>query len=180
MLGGLGGYTFKEGAPGFMKAPEGTDLSAVKADNFLTKAIKTVAPESTFVGSKMFNLMNNPIGLAATLGITAEAFAAMSPEEKEEAIRKYAFGTTDKFNPLIDFSAQKARPMNKGGATSFPRRDGGIMPSEGSGTKDDVPAMLTAGEFVLTRDAVKGLGNGNLNSGIQKAYTMMNKLERMA
>tara|TARA_X000001382_G_scaffold122916_1_gene106244 strand:+ start:663 stop:1658 length:996 start_codon:yes stop_codon:yes gene_type:complete len=180
LLGGLGGYTFKEGAPGFMKAPEGTDLSAVKADNFLTKAIKTVAPESTFVGSKMFNLMNNPIGLAATLGITAEAFAAMSPEEKEEAIRKYAFGTTDKFNPLIDFSAQKARPMNKGGATSFPRRDGGIMPSEGSGTKDDVPAMLTAGEFVLTRDAVKGLGNGNLNSGIQKAYTMMNKLERMA
>ena len=180
LLGGLGGYTFKEGAPGFMKAPEGTDLSAVKADNFLTKAIKTVAPENTFIGSKMFNLMNNPIGLAATLGITAEAFAAMSPEEKEETIRKYAFGTTDKFNPLIDFSAQKARPMNKGGATSFPRRDGGIMPSEGSGTKDDVPAMLTAGEFVLTRDAVKGLGNGNLNSGIQKAYTMMDKLERMA
>ena len=180
LLGGLGGYTFKEGAPGFMKAPEGTDLSAVKADNFLTKAIKTVAPENTFVGSKMFNLMNNPIGLAATLGITAEAFAAMSPEEKEEAIRKYAFGTTDKFNPLIDFSAQRVRPMNKGGTTSFPRRDGGIMPSEGSGTKDDVPAMLTAGEFVLTRDAVKGLGDGNLNSGIQKAYTMMDKLERMA
>jgi hypothetical protein len=149
-------------------------------DNFLTKAIKTIAPESGFFGSKVFDLMNNPLGLAATLGITAEAFAAMSPEEKEEAIRKYAFGTTDKFNPLIDFSAQKARPMNKGGATSFPRRDGGIMPSEGSGTKDDVPAMLTAGEFVLTRDAVKGLGDGNLNSGIQKAYTMMDKLERMA
>ena len=180
LLGGLGGYTFREGAPGFMKAPEGTDLSAVKADNFLTKAIKTIAPKSDFIGSKLFNLMDNPLGLAATLGITAEAFAAMSPEEKEEAIRKYAFGTTDKFNPLIDFSAQKARPMNKGGATSFPRRDGGIMPSEGSGTKDDVPAMLTAGEFVLTRDAVKGLGDGNLNSGIQKAYTMMDKLERMA
>jgi hypothetical protein len=182
LLGGLGGYTFREGAPGFMKAPEGTDLSAVKADNFLTKAIKTVAPESSFLGSKMFNLMNNPIGLAATLGITAEAFAAMSPEEKEEAIRKYAFGTTDKFNPLIDFSPKPPvyKPMNTGGATSFPRRDGGIMPSEGSGTKDDVPAMLTAGEFVLTRDAVKGLGNGNLNTGIQKAYTMMDKLERMA
>lgn len=181
LLGGLGGYTFKDGKPGFMTNPDSTaDLSKVKADNFLTKAIKTVAPENTFIGSKMFNLMNNPIGLAATLGITAEAFAAMSPEEKEETIRKYAFGTTDKFNPLIDFSAQKARPMNKGGATSFPRRDGGIMPSEGSGTKDDVPAMLTAGEFVLTRDAVKGLGDGNLNSGIQKAYTMMDKLERMA
>ena len=183
LLGGLGGYTFKDGKPGFMTNPDSTaDLSKVKADNFLTKAIKTVAPESTFLGSKMFDLMNNPLGLAATLGITAEAFAAMSPEEKEEAIRKYAFGTTDKFNPLIDFSPKPPvyKPMNTGGATSFPRRNGGIMPSEGSGTKDDVPAMLTAGEFVLTRDAVKGLGDGNLNSGIQKAYTMMDKLERMA
>ncbi len=70
--------------------------------------------------------------------------------------------------------------LNEGGATYFPRRDGGIMPSEGSGTKDDVPAMLTAGEFVMTRDAVKGAGNGNLNQGIQKMYGMMDKLEDRA
>ena len=70
--------------------------------------------------------------------------------------------------------------LNKGGPTYFPRRDGGIMPSEGSGTKDDVPAMLTAGEFVMTRDAVKGAGNGNVNRGIQKMYGMMDKLEDMA
>jgi hypothetical protein len=66
---------------------------------------------------------------------------------------------------------------NKGGPAYFPRRDGGIMPSEGSGTKDDVPAMLTAGEFVMTRDAVKGAGNGNLNRGIQTMYSMMDNLE---
>ena len=59
----------------------------------------------------------------------------------------------------------------------FPRRNGGIMPSEGSGRKDDVPAMLMAGEFVLTKDAVKGLGNGNSQQGIQKAYSLMNQLE---
>ena len=59
----------------------------------------------------------------------------------------------------------------------FPRRNGGIMPSEGSGQKDDVPAMLMAGEFVLTKDAVKGLGNGNSQQGIQKAYSLMNQLE---
>ena len=70
--------------------------------------------------------------------------------------------------------------MEEGGATYFPRRNGGIMPSEGSGTKDDVPAMLTAGEFVLTRPAIKGLGDGNLDTGIQRAYSMMDKLERMA
>ena len=54
------------------------------------------------------------------------------------------------------------------------------MPYEGGGRVDDVPAMLTAGEFVLTKDAVKGLGNGNQELGIQKAYNMMNNLEGMA
>jgi hypothetical protein len=39
----------------------------------------------------------------------------------------------------------------------FPRRNGGIDPSEGSGRKDDVPAMLMAGEFVLTKDASQGI-----------------------
>jgi hypothetical protein len=62
----------------------------------------------------------------------------------------------------------------------FPRRDGAIMPYEGGGRVDDVPAMLTAGEFVLTKDAVKGLGNGNQSLGIQRAYDMMGDLEGMA
>lgn len=70
--------------------------------------------------------------------------------------------------------------LNNGGTAYYPRRNGGIMPSEGSGTKDDVPAMLTAGEFVMTRDAVKGAGNGNLKSGINQMYGMMNNLERKA
>ena len=55
-----------------------------------------------------------------------------------------------------------------------------VLPSEGSGQKDDVPAMLMAGEFVLTKDAVKGLGDGDSNRGIEKAYSMMNNLEDRA
>jgi len=69
---------------------------------------------------------------------------------------------------------------NMGGEMSFPRRNGGIDPSEGSGRKDDVPAMLMAGEFVLTKDAVKGLGDGNQRKGIQRAYDMMDNLEARA
>ena len=67
-----------------------------------------------------------------------------------------------------------------GGSTYFPRRNGGIDPAEGSGKKDDVPAMLMAGEFVMTRDAVKGMGDGNLRKGIDRMYGMMDNLERMA
>ena len=72
------------------------------------------------------------------------------------------------------------RNFKDGGSTYFPRRNGGIDPAEGSGTKDDVPAMLMAGEFVMTRDAVKGMGDGNLRKGINRMYGMMDNLERMA
>lgn len=176
LMGGLGGLTFSsnKGLPS-LTAAQADVTKAITPDNFLTKGITTVFPKSEFLKSKLFSLMNNPIGLAATLGISAEVLAAMTPEEKKEAIKRYAFGTTDKYSGLIPFKS-----MEEGGATYFPRRNGGIMPSEGSGTKDDVPAMLTAGEFVLTRPAIKGLGDGNLDTGIQRAYSMMDKLERMA
>ena len=59
----------------------------------------------------------------------------------------------------------------------FPRRTGGIGPGEGSGTKDDVPAMLMDGEFVMTRDAVKAAGGGNINKGIDNMYGLMRNLE---
>ena len=68
----------------------------------------------------------------------------------------------------------------KEGGKAFPRRTGGIGPGEGSGTKDDVPALLMDGEFVMTRDAVKGAGNGSLKKGIAKMYDVMGDLENRA
>ena len=65
---------------------------------------------------------------------------------------------------------------NEGGGV-FPRRVGGIMPNEGTPGKDSVRAMLMPGEFVMTTDAVKGLGNGNNDQGIQNMYQMMRGLE---
>ena len=59
----------------------------------------------------------------------------------------------------------------------FPRRTGGIGPGEGSGTKDDVPAMLMDGEFVMTRDAVRAAGGGSIDKGIDNMYSLMRNLE---
>ena len=64
------------------------------------------------------------------------------------------------------------------GGEIFPRRTGGIMPDEGIPGKDSVRAMLMPGEFVMTTDAVKGMGNGNLQKGIQDMYGVMANLER--
>ena len=67
-------------------------------------------------------------------------------------------------------------PVAEGGEI-FPRRVGGIMPNEGTPGKDSVKAMLMPGEFVMTTNAVKGLGDGDNNKGISRMYDMMRGLE---
>jgi hypothetical protein len=64
------------------------------------------------------------------------------------------------------------------GGQIFPRRVGGIMPDEGIPNKDSVRAMLMPGEFVMTTDAVKGLGGGDMNKGINNMYGVMRNLEQ--
>jgi len=63
------------------------------------------------------------------------------------------------------------------GGEMFPRKTGAI---NGPGTEksDDVPAMLSDGEFVMTSRAVRGLGNGSREQGVKKMYDMMKNFER--
>ncbi len=65
----------------------------------------------------------------------------------------------------------------KDGGGIFPRRNGGIMPDEGVPDQDSVRALLMPGEFVMTKTAVRGLGNGDLNRGIKNMYSVMRDLE---
>ena len=55
------------------------------------------------------------------------------------------------------------RYTHGGRTTSFPRRQGYIDDRLGSGYEDDVPAMLTAGEYVIRRSSVQKYGEGFLN-----------------
>jgi hypothetical protein len=132
-------------------------------------------------------LLNTKAGESIASGLAAQLMDSLFSEEEDPD----PYGNMARFNrgageAPVTLRRRAPRQQtdllyaNQGGVASYPRRNGGIMPSEGSGTKDDVPAMLTAGEFVMTRDAVKGAGNGNLQSGINKMYGMMNNLERKA
>ena len=58
----------------------------------------------------------------------------------------------------------------------FPRRSGRIA-GPGTERSDDVPAMLSDGEFVMTAKAVRGAGNGSRNDGMRKMYQMMRTFE---
>ena len=57
---------------------------------------------------------------------------------------------------------------------------GDIKDPMGSGDKDTVPALLADGEFVMTKQAVKGIGDGDHSKGISNLYAMMNKNEKKA
>jgi len=56
-------------------------------------------------------------------------------------------------------------------------RGGGFIPMGEKPQADDVPAMLSKDEFVMTRDAVKNMGDGDTNVGAQRMYDLMNNLE---
>ena len=59
---------------------------------------------------------------------------------------------------------------------SFPRRTGYIA-GPGTETSDDIPAMLSDGEFVMNAKAVRGAGNGSREEGVRNMYQMMRAFE---
>ena len=119
----------------------------------------------------------------------------LNPETGEyEEVESMVSSFNKNTRPFEDIYATTPMPNNMGRAPSgpfarpyvqaaaeggpiFPRRNGGIAPTEGVAGQDSVRAMLMPGEFVMTTDAVRGLGNGNLNSGIQNMYSVMRNLE---
>jgi hypothetical protein len=91
----------------------------------------------------------------------------------------YAFGNPEQ--NAINAAGIMNLPLNQNpaGVTELDLRDsGGFIPPVGVKEKaDDIPAMLSNNEFVFTADAVRGMGDGNVNKGAQRMYDMMKKLE---
>jgi len=92
----------------------------------------------------------------------------------------YALGDRAE-NNAIQASGIEGLPLNQNpaGITELDLRDnGGFIPPVGVKEKaDDIPAMLSNNEFVFTADAVRGMGEGDVNVGAQRMYDMMKKLE---
>lgn len=69
--------------------------------------------------------------------------------------------------------------MNLGGK-EMDMRGGGFIPIGAKEKADDVPARLSKNEFVMTANAVRAAGGGNVNKGAKRMYQLMNKLEARA
>jgi LysM repeat protein len=104
--------------------------------------------------------------------VPPEQVAVMPPND----LQQYGFSSTPGGPFARPYVTQGYQSAAEGGPI-FPRRNGGIAPNEGTPGEDSVRAMLMPGEFVMTTDAVRGLGNGNLNNGIKNMYSVMRNLE---
>ena len=68
--------------------------------------------------------------------------------------------------------------VNAGGISELDyRQSGGFVPMGVKEKADDVPAMLSKNEFVMTADAVKAAGGGSVEKGAQRMYDTMKRLE---
>jgi hypothetical protein len=90
-------------------------------------------------------------------------------------------GVAQPYNMSGMYGVPLIYPVNraKGGEmtrTQFPRKTGPIN-GPGTGTSDDIPAMLSDGEFVFTAKAVRNAGKGSRRKGAARMYKLMKMLE---
>ena len=165
---------------------------------------------SSAAGKKLFeSLATRGISRFAPLGIAALGVSALQQQEPTDFgvdemptgmdlytanPYRYSVGTIQpRRSPFqiktlgrSDFTTgnvyQPVPGQAEGGAIDenvFPRMNG---PIEGPGTEtsDDIPAMLSDGEFVMTAKAVRGAGNGSRQEGMKNMYQMMSNFESRA
>jgi hypothetical protein len=108
------------------------------------------------------------------------------PEDYESEVQSFVRTNMARGGDTAEENAMQASgimnlPLNQNpaGVTELDLREtGGFIPPVGVKEKaDDIPAMLSNNEFVFTADAVRGMGDGDVNKGAQRMYDMMKKLE---
>ena len=118
--------------------------------------------------------------LPAAVGITGLMGAAGGFETPEMQPLYDPYGGATGLSLLEQNRAMYApgvfRYAANGGDVAFPRMNGPIS-GPGTGTSDDIPAMLSDGEFVMTARAVRGAGNGDREAGMKRMYEIMNRFE---
>ena len=85
-------------------------------------------------------------------------------------------GSTEEVQTAATGGAMNRQGQRNMALERFPRRTGQIE-GPGTETSDDIPAMLSDGEFVMTAKAVKGAGGGSREQGFRKMYDIMRSFE---
>jgi len=131
------------------------------------------------ISQEKYQRMLMPFFGAGGEKVTQEIEAYGRGEKAYGGRMQYAFGTPE--GNAVQASGIEGIPLNvnPAGATELDMREtGGFVPPVGVKEKaDDIPAMLSNNEFVMTAKAVREFGDGDVNKGADRMYAMMKTLE---
>ena len=131
-----------------------------------------------------FTYQYGPALYAGLQGISLADRFINPPEEEgtgydEEERERFTFSYAAEGGEVTGGVANNGRKIEHpdGKVKEHPKRIGEIV-GPGTGTSDDIPAMLSDGEFVMTAQAVRNAGGGSRKAGAKNMYKMMKSLEK--
>ena len=205
---GLGAMGVGPGAAQSAAGKAATEAAAQQAitEEATKQAIASEAAKSGILGSGI-SVGDVVVGssLLGMLGVGEEDITDDGPRELEsrpdykgtpikgifrDPVTDISYDTAEELEDAIKKRQQQVTAMALGGIVSL--NTGGLIEGPGTGTSDSIKAgiyqngkkvqeaRLSDEEFVMTRKAVAGAGNGDTNLGAKRMYAMMDKFERMA
>jgi len=108
---------------------------------------------------------------------TFELSNGRPPKDMQEVIDFFKNRKLSAMGGIMDMPMGNMRRSQAGVMERDYRDEGGFVPVGVKEKADDVPAMLSKNEFVMTADAVRGAGNGNIKKGAQRMYDLMKQNE---
>ena len=142
-----------------------------------TKPINPFGPKPT--GPVLPNKMAEiPKGLSYNDAVKTFTLSnGRKPKSVQELIKFFKNRKLSAMGGIMDMPMGNMR-RNQAGVMERDYRDkGGFVPVGVKEKADDVPAMLSKNEFVMTADAVRGAGDGNIKKGAQRMYDLMKQNE---
>ena len=135
-------------------------------------------------GGRLKDSLGNEVLPAGIRAEIDKAYESGDPEQIKRIEDYYAFlPPRNIYLPYPNYAvggrvaAQEGGLMDLGGMEKDYRNEGGFVPIGREEKADDVPARLSVNEFVMTADAVRNAGGGDIDKGAEVMENMMKNLE---
>ena len=167
----------------------GTDLHGERVNENIIIEEDTPVPQipykemldSQMMGYLMMMFEQNPSDFQQRFGkqVTETIRQLMGYRTQADMERNTGAIFDDKTSEIVGYNLAQGGTVKlaNGSEQYFPRKNGEIE-GPGTGTSDDIPAMLSDGEFVFTAKAVNNAGDGDRREGAKRMYQVMKNLEK--
>jgi hypothetical protein len=171
------GPTMIDRAQSFYQDPSVKSFGNIFYDASAKTTLGKLAPGLTTAGIA-YLASGDPFKAPLPEGMTQEEFDAKIAQDQVQfkKDRPAFFGSFTRPEYYLPPTYRAAEGSGPEGVENFPRKNGAIN-GPGTGTSDDIPAMLSDGEFVFTAKSVRNMGGGSRRKGAAKMYKLMKMLE---